>query len=82
VAGPYFVFGPRPFREQRIAAYVVREHRRGRPLAEILEDAHLRRLGSRELCWRVVTDARTIARLGGDAIAALERCSGELARHG
>ena len=81
MANPYFVFGPRPFREQRIAAYVVREHRRGRSLAEILDDRHLRRLGTRELCWRVVTDPRTIARLGHDAIADLARCSGELVHH-
>jgi hypothetical protein len=79
MANPYFVFGPRPFREQRIAAYVVREHRRGRTLAEILDDRSLDRLGTRELRWRVVTDPRTIARLGHDAIADLERCTGEVA---
>ena len=29
-------------KEERLAAYVIREHERGRPLAEILEDPYIR----------------------------------------
>lgn len=78
-SNPYFFFGPRPFREQRVAAYVLREHRRGRPLAEILGDPYLERLGSRTFCWMVLSQPRIIAALGRDAAAAVESCRSELA---
>jgi hypothetical protein len=57
---PYMVFGPRPFREARLRAYIVREHRRGRPLSAILADPYVRRCGSERFCWSVVEDPRTI----------------------
>lgn len=76
-SNPYFFFGPRPFREQRVAAYVLREHRRGRPLAEILGDAYLDRLGSRTFCWMVLSQPRMIAALASDDVNALEVCRRE-----
>jgi hypothetical protein len=44
---------------ERYIAYILREHRRGRPVVEILEDAYLRGLGERRrarlgLCREVV----------------------------
>lgn len=40
---PFFAFGRRPFREARMTAYVREQHRRGRPLSEILDDPFLDR---------------------------------------
>jgi|SRR5689334_13277367 len=65
---PFFFVGPRPYREARLRSYIVREHRRGRPLAEILEDSYLERHGTRSLVWRVIVQPRTIAALGADCV--------------
>jgi hypothetical protein len=63
---PFIVFARRPLREQRIRGYILREHRSGRRLAEILRDSHLERLGSRSQVWRTVMDPLTIEALGHD----------------
>jgi hypothetical protein len=60
---PFIVFGRRPYREQRIRAYLLREHRRGRRLGEILSDPYLARLGSPARLWRTVVDPLTIGAL-------------------
>jgi hypothetical protein len=65
-SSPYFFVGPRPYREARLRSYIVREHRRGRPLEEILDDPYLERHGTPSLIWRVVTHPRTIAALRAD----------------
>jgi hypothetical protein len=44
---PYFFLGRYPDREAEVAAYIRREHGRGRRLSEILEDAYVKRCGSR-----------------------------------
>jgi hypothetical protein len=68
---PYLFLGRRPFREARLRAYIVRQHRAGRPLAEILDDPYLRRLGSESFCWQVIQDPRTIAELERDVREAI-----------
>ena len=60
---PYFAFGRRPFREARLRAYIVRQHRAGRRLSEILEDRYVRRCGSESFCWAVLQDPTTIEAL-------------------
>lgn len=77
---PYFVFGPRPFREARLRAYIIREHRHGRPLAEILADPYVGRCGSESLRRRVLQDPRTVAALGRNDVEAFESLAGELRR--
>ena len=39
---PFSFLGTRSSKEERVATYVVREHGRGRPLAEILDDPYVR----------------------------------------
>jgi hypothetical protein len=78
MSGPFFVFGPRPFRESRCRAYIVREHRRGRPLLEILEDPYVRRCGSESFRWRVLQDPRTVEALRRNDLEAFARLSREL----
>lgn len=75
---PYFEFGRRPFREARLRAYIVREHRAGRPLLEILADGYVARCGNESFCWRVLQDPGTLELLRRNDLDALERLSGEL----
>lgn len=70
---PYLFIGPRPFREARVRSYVLREHRAGRPLAEILGDGYLRRCGTEDFCWRVIEDRRTIEAIERNIRATFER---------
>jgi hypothetical protein len=60
---PYFFLSRRPFREEHLRAYVVRQHRNGRKVADILSDAYVRRLGSERFCWKVIEDPSTIEAL-------------------
>ncbi len=53
--------------EERVAQYVVREHDRGRPLAEVLEDRYvLNRLQSPEQRARLLDRPEIIQAVGGD----------------
>jgi hypothetical protein len=63
---PYFFSCRRPFRQERLLSYIRREHRRGRHLDEILDDAYVRRCGSRELVWATLRDTPLIELLGTD----------------
>jgi hypothetical protein len=60
---PYLFLGPRPFREARLRAYLVAQHRAGRALADIVDDPYVRRCGSERFCWRVIQDRRTLEAL-------------------
>ena len=66
--------GERPFREARLRAYIVGQHRGGRPLSAILGDAYVRRCGSENFCWRVLRDPRTIKALEHNIRQAIEDC--------
>jgi hypothetical protein len=74
VSTPYWFFGTRPYREAQLRAYLIREHRRGRPLLEILDDAYVERCGGRRLCWRILSRAETIAALERDVSQAIADC--------
>jgi hypothetical protein len=53
--------------EDRVAQYVVREHDRGRPLSEILEDRYVvNRLQSPEQRARLLDRPEIIQAVGGD----------------
>jgi hypothetical protein len=77
-ANPFFEFGPRPFREARLRAYIVRQHRLGRPLLEILGDPYVGRCGNEGFCWTVLRDPRTIEALRRNDSQAIARSSAEL----
>jgi hypothetical protein len=78
---PFLPFGRRPFREARLRAYIVREHRHGRPLLEILGDPYVARCGSESLRWWVLQDPRTLEALRRNDAAAFELVADEFA-HG
>jgi hypothetical protein len=53
--------------EERVAQYVIREHDRGRPLAEILEDRYVvNRLQSPEQRARLLDRPEVLHAVGGD----------------
>jgi len=72
---PYFFLGPRPIREARLRAYVVREHRLGRPLKDIIDDPYVRRCGDPGFCAKVIYSPETIARLDANVRDAIRACS-------
>jgi hypothetical protein len=78
---PYFFSGRRPFREERLLSYIRREHRRGRHLGDIVEDAYVRRCGSRELVWSTLRNTPLIELLEADIREAFERASDALSNH-
>jgi hypothetical protein len=63
---PFYFAGPRPYREAELAAYIHREHRRGRALADILGDARVANCGSEALVRAVLQRPRLIRELGRD----------------
>jgi hypothetical protein len=72
---PYFFAARRPFRQQRLLSYIHREHRRGRGLAEILDDGYVRRCGSREFVWQTIRETPLIELLEQDVVEAIQRAS-------
>ena len=77
---PYFVFGPRPFREARLRSYIVRQHRAGRTLLEILADPYVARCGSESFRWRVLQDPQTLNALRRNDVEAFTQLTNELER--
>lgn len=72
---PYYFAGRRPFRQERLVSYIRREHRRGRHLAEILEDAYVRRCGTPSFVWATLRQTSLIELLEADVREAFERAS-------
>ena len=63
-----FLFATRRSVEQ-VAAYVVREHRRGRSLDDILDDPYVRKRCSVKDIARVLDSPEVIHALGDDIVA-------------
>ena len=70
---PYYFLGRRRFREERLLSYIRRQHRRGRHLAEILDDPYVRRCGSPHLVRQTFRDTSLIELLEMDVRDAFER---------
>jgi hypothetical protein len=77
---PYFFSARRSFREERLLSYIRREHRRGRHLAEILDDAYVRRCGSREFVWATLRDTSLIELLEADVRESFARATAALSK--
>ncbi len=55
--------------EERVAVYIVREHKRGRTLSDILDDPYVRnRCSDREIA-RILERPEVIRALGDDIVA-------------
>jgi hypothetical protein len=66
---PFSFLFSRSSSEERVAAYVIREHERGRSLAEILDDPYVRnRLTPNEQA-RLLDRPEVIRAIGDDVVA-------------
>jgi hypothetical protein len=64
-------FGTRSTREERVVAYVIREHHRGRPLAEILDDPYVRNRCTPAERNRLLDRPEVIHAIGEDIVNAV-----------
>ena len=55
--------------EKQVATYVVREHRRGRSLSDILDDPYVRNRCSEQDVARILESPEVIHELGSDIVA-------------
>jgi hypothetical protein len=61
---PFAALFSRSDQLDRLSAYVIREHGRGRPLAEILEDPYIRNRSTPEQRKRILDNPDVIRALG------------------
>ena len=64
-------------REQYVERYVLREHQKGRPFIEILEDPYVRAWSTPEERARLLDRPNVVAAVGEQAIAGLRAAMGE-----
>ena len=67
---PFSFLFARSAKEERMAAYVIREHERGRALAEILDDPYVRNRCSKDEIARLLEQPEVIHALGETTVAA------------
>ena len=68
---PFSFLFARSSAEDRVAAYVIREHGRGRGLAEILDDRYVQNRLTPQQCERLLDREDVIHALGHDEIEAV-----------
>jgi hypothetical protein len=66
---PFSFLFTRSSSEDRVAAYLIREHERGRPLAEILEDPYVRNRCTESERARLLERPEIIHALGQTTVA-------------
>ena len=66
---PFSFLFTRSGKEQRVAAYVIREHERGRPLHEILEDPYIRNRCTDAEVARLLDRPEVVHALGASKVA-------------
>ncbi len=72
---PFSFLFTRSSSEERVAAYVIREHERGRPLAEILEDPYVKNRTTPQERERLLDRPELIRAIGDDVIASVRGSS-------
>ncbi|MFL5952709.1 MAG: hypothetical protein ACJ76I_01185 [Gaiellaceae bacterium] len=73
IRGAFSFLSARSQAEERIAQYVIREHHRGRPLAEILNDHYVTNRMSPEQVRRLLDRPEVIHELGADLVTDARR---------
>jgi hypothetical protein len=69
IRGAFSFLSARSQAEERIAQYIIREHHRGRPLSEILDDHYVTNRMTPEQVRRLLDRPEVIHELGDDLIA-------------
>ena len=70
---PFSFLFARSSQEDQVAAYVIREHERGRSLAEILEDRYVQNRLTEQQRARLLDRPEVIRAVGDDTIASARR---------
>ncbi len=70
---PFSFLGTRSSKEERVAVYIIREHGRGRPLSEIVEDPYVRNRCTAQELGRVLDRPEVIRAVGDDIVAAAKQ---------
>lgn len=70
---PFRFLFPSSRRDGILLRYVLREHARGRPLAEIFEDPYVRNWSTPEERRRLLDEPEVVAALGANALDELRR---------
>ena len=65
---PFSFLGARSAKEERLTTYVIREHERGRPLAEILDDPYIRNRATEQERARILDRPEVIRAIGEDIV--------------
>jgi hypothetical protein len=68
IKGAFSFLGSRSQTEERIAQYVIREHHRGRPVHEILEDHYVTNRCTPEQIKRLLDRPEVLHALGEDLV--------------
>jgi hypothetical protein len=68
---PFAFLFERSSQEDRLAAYVLREHNRGRPLPEILQDRYIVNRTTPSQLQRLLDNPDLVRALGNDTIEAV-----------
>jgi hypothetical protein len=68
IRGAFSFLSTRSQGEERITQYIIREHHRGRPLAEILEDHYVTNRMSKEQVKRLLDRPEVVKELGDDLV--------------
>jgi hypothetical protein len=71
--GLFSFVGARSSQEERVAAYVIREHDRGRSLDDILDDPYVKNRASERELARLLDRPDVIKALGDDIAEAAKR---------
>ena len=72
---PFSFLFTRSSNEDRVASYVIREHERGRPLGEILEDPYVKNRTTPQERERLLDRPELIRALGDDVISSVRGSS-------
>jgi hypothetical protein len=68
IRGAFSFLGSRSATEERMAQYVIREHHRGRPMHEILEDHYVTNRSTPEQVRRMLDRPEVLHALGEDLV--------------
>jgi hypothetical protein len=68
IKGAFSFLSTRSQAEERIAQYIIREHHRGRPLAEILNDHYVTNRMTPEQVKRLLDRPEIVRELGDDLV--------------
>ena len=76
LGGLFSFLGAKSTREERVAAYVIREHDRGRSLTDILNDPYVRNRCSSHEVARLLDRPDVLKAIGDDMAEAAKRSLG------